>query len=352
MAYPRPTLSDLRSRILGDMRAGLGLQTIAAQSVLRALANAEAGAASALHAHLAWVSRQIHPGYCDEDYLLRWASLYGVERLDATAAGGSVQVNGSVGAELLANTLLQGAANGVRYASSAAVTIGADGTATVAVVAQREGVDGNLALGQELLLVSPVSGISSQALAASAMEGGADQESVEAWRARLVLKWTEKKRYGDATDYEYWALSAHPDVTHAWVIDNALGLGTVMVRPFCNGLTDRIPTQAVLDDVAAYIQDYKPQGVKVYVEPPIAHPIDIDIDITTAGDDTAANRSAIESGLRTAIKTYTAEDATVQRSAFRAAIDAVTRDNVLYSPSDNLYMGAGELATFGSITWR
>ena len=352
MAYPRPTLSDLRGRILGDLRAGLGLQTIPGQSVLRALANAEAGAASALHAHLAWIARQIHPGYCDEEYLLRWTSLYGVERLDATAAGGSVQVNGSVGAEMLANTLLQGATNGVRYATSAAVTIGGDGTATVAIVAQSEGVSGNLALGQELLLVSPVSGISSQAVAASEIEGGADQESIEAWRSRVVLKWTDKKRYGDATDYEYWALSAHPDVTHAWVIDNALGLGTVMVRPFCNELTDRIPTQAVLDDVAAYIQDYKPQGIKVYVEPPIAYPVDFDIDITTAGDDTASNRSAIETALRAAIKTYTAEAATVQRSAFRAAIDAVTRDNVLYAPADNLYTGVGELATFGVITWR
>ena len=352
MAYKRPQLRDLRSRILGDLRAGLGLQTIPGQSVLRALANAEAGAASALHAHLAWLARQIHPGYCDEDYLLRWASLYGVERLDATAAGGSVMISGNVGAELLANTLLQGGANGVRYATSAAVSIGADGNATVAVVAESEGASGNLALGQELLLVSPVSGISSQSQAATAIEGGADQESIEAWRSRVVLKWTDKKRYGDASDYEYWALSAHPDVTHAWVGDNALGLGTVLVRPFCNELAERIPTQAVLDDVVDYIQLYKPQGVRVYVEPPIASPIDFDIDITTAGDDTAANRSAIETALRSAVKAYTDEGATVQRSAFRAAIDAVTRDNVLYTPADNLYMNVGELATFGSITWR
>lgn len=346
MTYPRPSYEQLRDRIAADLAA--------MPAVLREpLSAAWARACHGEHGHLDWLYAQCTPLACVEERLQDWATLYGVTRLAATPASGSVTVTGAVGATLLKDAVLRGA-NGQDYTVTTAVTLGAS-SGTAAVQSQSAGAESNLPAGAELTLVDPLPGIGGTVtVAAAGLTGGAAQELVEDWRARVVDEWqtvtTLGARGGRTADYVYWARAAHPSVTGALVQVHTLGIGTVVVRPICNGLANRLPTQAVMDAVLAGLLGAAPVMPEIYVVAPALRPVAVTLDLAPAVD-TAGNRAAIEAALRGAVLAEQSSGAELLLSEIDAAVATVTTQYSRTAPVADLVCAAGEVFAPPVVTW-
>lgn len=345
-AYARPSYADLKSRIEADLAAMPG--------VLRTpLAAAWARACHSQHGYLEWIDAQCSPLTCELERLADWAALYGVDRLLATAAVGKVLATGAAGTELLADTVARGP-SGIDYVVTEAVTLGA-GETVVPVRASETGSAGNLLAGQTLTLIDPVPGCSSSlTVGPLGLTGGAEDETVEAWRARVAEEWrvvtTRGARSGKPDDYRFWAKSAHPSVSGALVQPHALGVGTVLVRPICNGLASRQPTQAVLDAVAAYMYKVAPATADWRLAAPIVHPVAVAIDLQAAVDSAEA-RTAIEAALGAAVLAKIAESALLTPAEIDVAIATVTSQYARIAPMADVAAGAGEVLVLSPVIW-
>lgn len=345
-AYLRPSYTDLNSRIAADLAA--------MPAVLRtALSAAWARACHGQHGYLEWIDRQCSPLTCELERLYDWAALYGVGRLAATAAIGNALATGTAGTQLLAGTALRGP-NGLDYTVQSAVVLGA-GSTPVAIRCDATGSAGNLSVGQTLTLVDPVPGVANVlTIDAAGLTGGAADEEVDDWRVRVADEWqvvvTRGARSGKPDDYRFWAKSAHPSVTGALVQPHALGIGTVLVRPICDGLADRLPTQGVLDAVAAYFLGVTPATADWQLAAPIKRAVDVSIHLLP-GFDTPANRAAIDSAVNAAILAEASETSLLGVAEIDAAIATVTSQYNRIAPIADTAVAAGEVLVMNPTAW-
>ncbi len=346
MPYVRPSYTELQARITADLSL--------VPAVLRdRLAASWAQACHGEHGHLDWIDRQCSPLTCDEERLVDWAALYRVDRLATTTATGSATATGNAGTQLLAGTLLRGQ-NGLDYTVTAATTLVAGGTA-VPLRCATSGGAGNMQAGQTLTLIDPVPGCDSTlTTGAAGMTGGAEQELLELWRARLADEWqvvtSRGARSGKDDDYRYWARQAHPSVTTALVQRHVLGWGTIIVRPICDTLLDRLPTQAVLDAVAARLLDIAPAGADWRVTAPIKRLVTAGIKLNVAVD-TANTRAAIDAACRAAVMVEATETAVLQMAELDAAIATVTTQYLRTAPVADVAVAPGEVLVWGGVVW-
>lgn len=344
--YARPSYDALKTRIETDLAA--------MPAVLRGpLSAAWARACHGQHGYLEWIDAQCSPLTCELERLFDWAALYGVDRLAPSLASGVVLATGTAGTDLLANTQLLGQ-NGLYYTVLAAVTLGA-GATSVTVRSMSTGAAGNLLAGQVLVLVDPVPGATNiLTVDAAGLTGGAAEETLEAWRVRVADEWrvmvTRGGRSGKPEDYRFWAKSAHPSVTGALVQPHVLGLGTVVVRPICNGLTDRLPTPAVLAAVASYFNSIAPATADWRVTSPLLKAVDIMIALLP-GFDSGANRVAISSALQALVLSEATETAVLTMAEIDAAIATVTQQYTRLLPLASIAVGPGEIFVLNPVQW-
>lgn len=347
MTYTRPTYTELKDRIAADLAA--------MPAVLSGpLAVMWAQATHGQHGHLDWIAKQCSPLTCELERLHDWAALYSVPRLLATQATGHALATGNLGAPLLADHPLR-ASNSLDYTVTSAVALGAGPTA-VLVRCTTAGSAGNLAAGQVLTLVDPALGVNGTlTVDASGIAGGAEDEDVEAWRLRVAEEWqtvtSRGARSGKPEDYIAWAKSAHPSVTSALVQPHALGMGSMLVRPICDGLAGRAPTAAILADVGDFYTSIAPAtadwrlaaGLQRWVQP-VIH--------LQPAVDNQANRSAIEAALQALVLSKVDNNAQLLRAEIDGAIGRVTNQYVLVAPSETVQAAPGEVFVFAGVTWQ
>lgn len=345
-AYARPSYTDLNARIAADLAA--------MPAVLRGpLSTAWSRTAHGMHGHMDWIHAQCSPLTCELERLYDWAALYGVDRLLARMASGVVLATGNVGTQLLADTQLR-APNGLDYIVTEAVILGAGETA-VSLRCTSAGAAGNLPAGQTLTLIDPVPGCNSNlVVGADGIGGGAEDEAVDEWRLRVTEEWqtvtTRGARSGKPEDYRFWARSAHPSVTGALVQLHVLGTGTVLIRPICNGLPDRLPSQAVLDAVAAYFYDMAPATADWSLALPILNHVDVAISLVPAVD-TAQNRASIFSAINAVVLAESSETSVLVTGEVDAAIATVTSQYTRLAPTQDIAVGPGEILVLNPISF-
>lgn len=346
MTYTRPSFIELKARIETDLAA--------MPAVLRGPLSASwARACHGQHGFLDWILAQCSPLTCELERLYDWSALYGVYRLSATAATGYVLATGTVNSVLLAATVLRGQ-NGLDYVVLSAVTLGSNAT-PVSVRCVEAGSASNLVAGQTLTLVDPVPGVSNTlTVGADGINGGAEVETVEDWRARVADEWrtivTRGARSGKVEDYRYWAKTAHPSVTTALVQPHVLGLGSVIVRPICNSLANRLPTAAVIDAVSAALLDIAPATADWRVVAPLVHAVAISIHLLP-GYDTAEHRAAIEAALAALVFSEYSESSLLAMAEIDAAIATVTTQYTRIAPLADIAIGAGEVFVLQAPVW-
>lgn len=350
MPFARPTLTQLIERTAADVASRLGLGALLKRGPLDVLARVLAGKAHLLHGHLDYIAEQVIPDSADAEHLERWANIDGIFRKAATYASGNATMVGTNGTTIPAGTVLR-RADGAEFESTLERIV-ASGTASVPVLAKLAGVAGNSTTGLAVTLASPISGLTSAGTVASpGLLGGADRESDDDLRARLLQKKRNPPLGGAKQDYEKWALEVS-GVTRAWCMPQHLGVGTVGVTFVLDDQVGSIlPDAPKVAEVLAYIEARRPVTAKqMYVIAPALSPINLTIALTP---NTAEVQAKVTAALKDLITSETSPGGTVLLSHLREAVSTAEgeTDNVLSVPSSNQTAPAGTIHTLGTITW-
>jgi uncharacterized phage protein gp47/JayE len=346
MPFNRPLLNDLVNRTRNDVVSRLPSQDVLRRSDAEVYSRVNAGVAHGLYGAIDWLSRQLIYDTADSDYLIRWASIWGITQNAAQKAIGSVTFTGSNGATIPINTVLS-AYDGQLYQTSAAGTI-ASGSAVVPVIAQVAGLAGTRTSGQTFTLQSTVAGVNSSAVA-TAMTGGTDIETFDSLRSRLLTRIQQPPQGGDSADYLAWTMAV-PGVTRAWVYPLELGAGTVTVRFMMdNTYSNGIPLSGDIAAVAAAIAPLRPVTAAVTVAAPIAAPLNF----TISGLSPSNVQGNVIAELTALIAREAYPGGTLLLSHIREAVSLAAGeiDNTLTSPSANVVSSPGNIVTVGTFTW-
>lgn len=346
--FARPTLEELLTRTESEVAARLGLGPLPRRSALVVLARVVAGLAHSAHGHLESLADELFPQTASTAGLERHASLRGLARKAATFAAGTATFAGTAGAAVPVGAALQ-SVSGASYEVTAAGVIGAGGTASVAVSATLPGAAGNLAAGAVLSLLSPVPGVAPSA-AVETLEGGADEETDDELRARVLAAWRDRPMAGTAADYVAWALLV-PGITRAWASPNTPSLGRVTVHVVADGNTPTIaPTAAQLDQVRETIDELRPVTAQAVVLAPTLSSLHLTLELAPGTD---AVRAAVAAAVAEAIRRDAQPGGTIRLSRLSAAISSVPGElhHRIVSPAADVTAAAGVLHVPGVVTW-
>lgn len=234
------------------------------------------------------------PQLARRDALERHLDLYfGAGFKDATISIGEVGVTGQIGTVYTPGTEFLYQPNGNVYQATGTTTITtviAPNTASgvLAVQSISTGQNQNLLAGAPLLVSSPPPGSFANAIAFTNMSDGRDIETDEEASARILSRVRFPPAGGTFHDYFNWAINADPSVVDANIIRFIYGPGTVGIV-IVAGTTDidtalntgqaivRLPSDALVARVQAYIDALRPLTDCAYVLKPVLVNIDVTI---------------------------------------------------------------------------
>ena len=369
MPFQRPTLSQLVTRIKADVTVKLGTQASALRRAwVSIFATALAGMAHLIYGYIAWAIKQFFADTAERDALLQQGAVYGLYLKPAEFAQGYIRVSGVNGSAVPLGTVFK-RADGLRYTvDSATVITGA--FVDVHVKAAVAGIEGNLQTGQPVSLESPSPGLNgTAAVAPSPIVAGIDEENIEAFRARFLLRKRNPPQGGSKADYKSWALE-RPGVGNAIVyapgeilggLDHPVGVGQQFTPPFGDvwvyietGDPDfPTPSVPITVDVQTYLNTKKSATANVNVFAIKAHPINVTADVYLVSGYTLADAQAqISAELKDLFLREGGPYRTIQLSQIDEAISNTAAENyhLLSFPTAAVPLAYDERATLGTLT--
>jgi len=368
MPWQTPTLRQCREYVRNDITMALRGATAYGNKVLRIMSDAMAGLAALVLKYLDWLALQLLPDTAEGEWLDRHGQIWLVNadgskgRKMASLASGSVTATGLQGVFVPAASTIVGQAE---YETMEEITIGS-GPTEVAIRAITPGAIGNVPAGALLNFETPPAGVNGQVtvIGTWGLIGGADTESDEDLRTRILERIQKPPMGGDADDYVMWAKRL-PAVTRAWAAPNEMGVGTCTVRIMCDVLrktndpmTDGFPLPEDLKIVKDYLDTVRPVTVKeLYVLSPIPEPINFTLKLV---NDSLSLRAECEASVADMLKHYAAPAhaesgvmqpaQTIYASWVSEAISRVTREFTLMM-ADHPMPNNGCLAVMGTVTY-
>ncbi|AQS88278.1 bacteriophage protein [Neoasaia chiangmaiensis NBRC 101099] len=367
MAYQRPTLAQLRQQALQDVLNG-GIPNVVAVlrfSVLYVLCMVLAGLANLHYGYLDWIARQAVPWTATGIFLEGWAALKGKTRQAATAASGSVTFVASGTDVIPPGTTVQ--ITGGLSATTTADSVTANGSTVAACTMGATGAAGNLAVGAVATLGSPVPGVQSVGVVSAPFTGGADIETDDSLRNRMLDAFAEGGQNGAADDYEGWALDV-PGVTRVWVNPLGFGAGTVVVYIMLDnaeaanggfpqgtdGTASKDPRYVTASGdqltVADAIYAVRPVTALVIVCAPVAQPVNFTIS-SLGSNNTSATQALITDALADMFTRLSSPGGTIYPNQWNEAIAALglSQFNVSSPSGPVTGVNAGAMPTLGTV---
>lgn len=374
MPFSRPTLAEIQQQVAQDINAQLpGADALLRFSNMGITGRVQAGLTHLHYGYLDWIAKQAVPYTATGEFLEAWAGLKGVTRKPAAQASGQVTFNGAVGTLIPAGTpLVRG--DGVGYTSTADATVSGGGTATVLATANADatgqtGAFGNCAAGTVITLGTAIAGVQSGGTVAVAFTGGADLETDDSLRTRMLAAFQQVPQGGAMNDYIQWAMDVS-GVTRAWCNPNGAGAGTVVVYTMwdsaeaasggfpqgTNGVASGEPRDvAATGDqlvVANAIFPLQPVTALVYSCAPAAAPVNFTI--SGIASVSAATKALIAAAIDGVFFLYgTPKGGTIALSLIESAIAAIagTTGFLITTPAGNISSALGSLPTRGVISY-
>lgn len=218
MSLTTPTTKEISDNIIAQLEASLN-QTIPLlpKAFNRVLARALAGIFILLYKYAGFMFLQMFVRTASMDWtvingrpirpLVEWGRLIGVgDPIPATAAELTIAITVEAqGGTLPAGSQLLNINSGVTYITAAAVAL--DGpvvAATVCAVADQAGAIGNLEPGDTISFANPLYGVARIASVVSQVITGADAETVDSYRQRILDRFQKRPQGGAYADYEMW----------------------------------------------------------------------------------------------------------------------------------------------------
>ncbi|PXW23416.1 baseplate J/gp47 family protein [Paraburkholderia caballeronis] len=228
MPYARPTLTDLRKQIWSDITNASGtVFSYLQKAVLRIVSSALAALAFGMYGYLDWIAKQAVPFTAEDEFLAGWGALKGTYLKAATPAIVQAQFTGTPGTPVDAGTAIS-RSDGMAYVTTENATVAESGTVTVVMQATTAGTAGNCDVGTAMTLDIAIPGVQSTGAVTAMVTEGADVETQDAFRARVMQAFQDPAHGGDKDDYITWA-TAVAGVTRAWCVPSGFGVGTVVV---------------------------------------------------------------------------------------------------------------------------
>lgn len=366
MAFQIPSLKDLRKQVRDTVSAKLDTGATIANSVLRVICDAMAGLAYLVMLYIKWLSRQFLPDTAEGEWLDRHGNIWLGGRKPSTFSSGTISATGTFG-----TVVAQGAELNIGTASSPVVlqttaqaTIGS-GPTPIPVMSLTPGAIGNFDIGTTANWSIAQSGLNGTATVVT-LTGGADEESDDDLRSRVLFRIQQPPMGGDADDYVRWALEV-PGVTRAWCSPLEMGIGTVTVRFMCdqlratsNPMTSGFPLAQDIAAVQAHLDAKRPVAVKdIFVSAPIPEPISFTISNLDSDDEsTWANITASVRAMLAdkAAPAYAVNGVAQQAQSIfsawvsNAILGAAGVSSFDLAMSDHPMPSAGYMAVLGTIT--
>lgn len=346
--FYRPPLPDLITQIRNDILSRFQQDEVLRRADAEVYSRAMAAAVNSLYGYLDYLARNILPDLADETWLYRHGTLKKCPRKPPVSATGWARWDGATaGLSVPIGTELQ-RDDQITFITTAAASVDG-GVLRAPVECETAGITGNTDDGIGLILVSPISGLSSKALA-DTITGGDDIEDVEVWRSRIIDRWWYIPQSGADQDYIDWAKSID-GVSRAWVYRNYQGAGTVGVMIATDSDTDPTPPQSLIDEVYNYIAPLSPvAGSRLYVFGPTIKTIDFDI---TLYPDNSNTRASVISEIKSCLKRDGEPDKILYISRLDEAISVAAGEShhVLNSPISDTQLGDKELPVAGDFSW-
>ena len=366
MPLNRPTLQQIIDRIDADIVGKItGATTLALRSFLRILGRAFAGVAHALYGYLDNQANELFATTASADAdggrLDTIGGEYGIVRNAAVKASGNAAFTGTAATVIPAGSALNSVA-GNRYTTDEELTIGVGGSVVGAVTCDTAGTDGNDSSGVVLTFESPIANVDSDATVDSdGLVGGADEETDDAYRARILARKRLAPHGGTSNDIINWMLEVD-GVTRAWVYEQYQGAGTILCLFVLDDQSPITPTAQQISDLTDHLVEHTGTDGQVYgipvtmnpglfVQAPSLRPIDMTIKIKP---DTAAIRTAIQAAIDDYLYTEGVPSGTLYLSQLSKAIsDAadLTAHQVVV-PAADVALLYNEVAYRGTITWQ
>ena len=353
MAYKRPTPTELIQHQQTNIESRLpGADAKLKNTILGAIATAQAGVAHGLYGNLQWQAKQILPDTAEDEFLVRHADWrMKQKRKDATYAKGNITITGTNGALIPKGTIWQ-RSDGVEFITDNDASISGVNV-VVAITAVVAGKNSNTVAASQLFNAGTLPGINSTAIVdGSGLSLGNDQETIEQLRIRLKNYIQLAPTGGNDDDYILWSLEV-AGVTRAWVYRQEMGLGTVTVRFMMDDTyADGIPQAADVTAHKNYIDTVRPAGMKGYYSAaPIAVPFNLTIQLEP---NTPAVQAAVQAQLDDLLRSEAIPSGTIKLSHINEAISLATgeTDHVVVSPIADVTHNTGEIAVPGIITWQ
>lgn len=352
------SLDTISALIRGDLRRELpGTDASVFPNVLYVFSKVVAAAVHLVELRAAWIYRQVFASTADGAHIERHAYEYGLARKPASAAAGRILTTGT--ASQLYPAGIGWLSGSVLFRSVSDAYADADGNLFLQVVAETTGTLTNRAEGDTLTLVDPASFPSAGTTATvltGGIGGGADRESDEDLRARVLFRKRNPPQGGSYTDYERFALEV-PGVRRAWAWPFANGPGTVGVWFLFDGRDDLIPTYADVEAVRASIEARRLIRAGLSVSAPIAQAVDVTV--SGLGNDTAETRAAIEASLKRMLLErgrpgVAVEAFVLSRSWIGEAISVALGEDrhVLKVPAADVTFTGGQYPVLGVVTYE
>ena len=378
MPFARPTLTQLRTQVRADIASAIpGTDALLRYSNLGIMGDVMAALANGQFGYLDYIAKQATPFTATGEYLEGWAALKGVLRKAAAIATGTVTFLGSNGSVVPAGTpITRGDGFAFMSTAEAAVT---GGSVIVSIAAVAAGAAGNAVAGVPMTLASGLAGVQSTGIATVPLTGGADVETDDALRSRMLQTYAAPPQGGATTDYVEWALAV-PGVTRCWVKPGGMGAGTVLIYFMMdiaeadhagfpqgtNGVAARDPrAPAATGDqliVADALFDLQPVTALVYAVAPTANTVALTIAGLTGAP--SAVKAAILAAASAALTSNAVPGGVTYISAVEGAISAVagsagfvlasvtvTAGTIAPGAAGNITSSPGALPVLGGITW-
>lgn len=366
MAFDIPSRRDLVDRTRRAFRDEIDTaDPWISLNLFNVFATVFAGSLHNLFLRLDWVMRQAFVATASGRWLDMHADEMGLARRASSPSSGVLVLTSTGAVSVAVGASFTRA--GVTYLATATVALPLAGQIEVPVASSMDGAVTTAIAGAPLLVASGVTGdVASVVVGADGLTGGADLEDDEALRARVLFRKRNPPHGGAPADYVMWALEM-TGVTRVFVERRHRGAGSVRVFPLydltrANGL----PLPADITAMQSHLEALAPAGVIVEAAAATAHPVDIVISGLSPA--TADTREAVLESLRSMFAArsrvsgsdtghsampYLAAPASFSRSwIWQAIADASGEDrHALVSPSADIALVTGEIATLGSVTF-
>ena len=342
----RPTLQELIESLEKSLASKIKT-TEQPLAVQKANARAWGYAFNALHDRIDYMGLQMIGLTSEGVYLRRHCAEIGLFPKTKTFAYGTVSVPGEVGTELAAGVTLTRDVDGIEY-RVLKNTVFESNPQTVEVECLTAGTTGNAAPGVKLSFNTVLEGLEGTATVIL-IGAGADDETDDDLLARYLTVIRNKYLGGADSDWIKWALEVE-GVNRAWVSPCGAGAGTVIVRIMTpTGFPDEILLQKVYD----YIASKRPVTVKRFF---VISPTAKAIDITISGlqPNTSEMKNSISEALTRTFNLNAEPGGMVLVMKINSGILSVIglENYHLDSPTADIQLDVGEIATLGTITWN